>query len=205
MREILPGLYHWKVYNPYIKDAVDSYLAVLDPPVLIDPMEPQEGIEAFRILSPPAHIYMTNRLHDRHCQRFIDTYETTVWCHRSGLHEFQDRSLPVKPFDYGDNLPGDVKAIEVGILCPEETAFHLPIGKGVLAIGDALVRWEGTIGFVPDFLLGDDPPAIRTGIRDRFLQICSNYEFDHLIFAHGEPLVGMGKAALLEYLNNVKG
>ena len=203
MREILPGLYHWKVYNPYIKDAVDSYLALLDPPVLIDPMEPQEGIEALRKFSPPAHIYMTNRLHDRHCQRFIDTYGTTVWCHRSGLHEFQDGSLVVKSFDHGDNLPGDVKAIEVGILCPEETAFHLPIGKGVLAIGDALVRWKGTIGFVPDFLLGDDPPAIRTGIRDRFLQIYSNYEFDHLIFAHGEPLVEMGKAALLKYLKSV--
>ena len=204
MREILPGLYHWKAYNPYLKDVVDSYFAVLDPPVLIDPMEPPEGIELFRKYPPPAHIYMTNRLHDRHCQRFIDAYGTTVWCHRAGLHEFQDGSLAVSAFDHGDMLPGGGKAIEVGVLCPEETAFHLPIGEGVLAIGDALVRWVGTIGFVPDFLLGDDPPAIKAGIRDKFLQICNNYDFDHLLFAHGEPLIGMGKAALQEYLKTVR-
>lgn len=204
MKEILSGLYHWKVYNLYIKDKVDSYLAVLDPPVLIDPMEPPGGFDAFRRISQPTHIYLTNRLHDRHCQRYIETYGTTVWCHRAGLHEFQDGNLAVTAFDHGDELPGGVKAIEVGVLCPEETAFHLPIGEGVLAIGDALVRWEGQIGFVPDFLLGDDPPAIRAGIRDRFLEICKQFDFDHLLFAHGDPLIGGGKAALLEYLKRLR-
>lgn len=204
MREILPGLYHWKVYNPYIKDKVDSYWAVLDPPVLIDPMEPPEGLDAFRRVHPPAHIFLTNRLHDRHCQRYIDTFETTVWCHRAGLHEFQDGSLTVTAFEHGADLPGGVKAIEVGVLCPEETAFHLPIDGGVLAIGDALVRWEGELGFVPDFLLGDDPPAIRAGIRDAFIRICRDFDFDHLLFAHGEPLVGGGKVALQRYLESLK-
>ena len=203
MREILPGLFHWKVYNPDIKDQVDSYFAVLNPPVLIDPMEPAEGLDQFRRSSPPEHIYLTNRLHDRHCQHYIDAYRTTVWCHRAGLHEFQDGSLAVRAFDHGDDLPGGVKSIEVGVLCPEETAFHFPLAAGVLAIGDALVRWEGTIGFVPDFLLGDDPQAIRAGIRDRFLEICTNYDFDHLLFAHGDPLVGGGKAALLGYLRSL--
>lgn len=203
MREILPRLYHWKVYNPYIKEKIDSYFAVLDPPVLIDPMEPREGSDVFRQVSPPAHIYMTNRLHDRHCQRYIDTYGSIVWCHRAGLHEFQDESLAVTAFDHGDILPGGVKAIEVGVLCPEETAFHLPIAEGVLAIGDALVRWEGKIGFVPDFLLGDDPHGIRAGIRDAFLRICQDYDFDHLLFAHGDPLIGEGKAALQAFLQTV--
>ena len=204
MREILPGLYHWRIYNPYIKDKVDSYLALLDPPVLIDPMEPSEGIDVFKQFSRPGHIYLTNRLHDRHCQRYIDTYGTTVWGHHAGLHEFQDGSLAVTAFDHGDDLPGGVKAVEVGVLCPEETAFHLPIGGGVLAIGDALVRWEGKIGFVPDFLLGDDPSAIKAGIRDKFLQICNQLDFDHLLFAHGDPLVGDGKLALLQYLKSVR-
>jgi hypothetical protein len=204
MREILPGLYHWKVYNPYIKDKVDSYFAVLDPPVLIDPMEPPRGIELFRKFSPPAHIFLTNRLHDRHCQRYIDTYGTTVWCHRAGLHEFQDGSLTVTAFDHGDDLPGGVKTIKVGVLCPEETVFHLPLAEGVLAIGDALVRWDGEIGFVPDFLLGDDPPAIRAGIRNRFLEICKQFDFDHLLFAHGDPLVGEGKATLKRFLNSLR-
>jgi len=203
MREILPNLFHWKAYNPYIKDKVDSYFALLDPPILIDPMEPPGGVEVLRQFPSPAHIYMTNRLHDRHCQRYIDAYGTTVWCHRAGLHEFQDEGLLVRAFDHGDELPGGVRAIEVGVLCPEETAFHLPLGEGVLAIGDALVRWDGEIGFVPDYLLGDDPPTIKTGIREAFMGICTTFNFDHLVFAHGEPLVGGGKAALLQYLNRL--
>ena len=205
MREILSGLYHWQAFNPHIKDDVDSYFACLDPPALIDPMMPDEGIDWFRQTAPPANIYMTNRLHDRHCQRFIDTYGTTVWCHRTGLHEFQDGSLAVTSFEHGDELPGGVRAVEVGILCPEETAFHLPVAEGVLAIGDALVRWDGEIGFVPDYLLGDDPPVIKAGIRDAFLRICTNFDFDHLLFAHGEPLIGGGKAALRRYLDTVRG
>lgn len=204
MREILPGLYHWEAFNQHIEDDVDSYYVSLDPAVLIDPMEPEEGIDWFRQLAPPVNIYMTNRLHDRHCQRFIDTYGTTVWCHRAGLHEFQDGSLTVTSFEHGDELPGGLKALEVGVLCPEETAFHLPVAEGILAIGDALVRWDGEIGFVPDYLLGDDPPAIRAGIRDAFLYICTTFDFDHLLFAHGEPLVGGGKAALRRYLETVK-
>ena len=48
MRKILPDLYHWQVFNPHIKDDVDSYYVCLDPPVLIDPMEPEEGIDWFR-------------------------------------------------------------------------------------------------------------------------------------------------------------
>ena len=205
MQEILPGLYHWKAYNPYIKEKVDSYFAALDPPVLIDPMEPPGGLEVFRRFSLPAHIYLTNRLHDRHCQYYIDTFGTTVWCHRAGLHEFQDGSLTVTVFEHGDDLPGGVKAIEVGVLCSEETAFLLPLTKGVLAIGDALVRWEGEIGFVPDYLLGDDPPRIKTGICDAFIRICTSYEFDHLLFAHGDPVIGGGKAVLQRYLDSLKG
>ena len=205
MRQLLPSLYHWQAFNPDIKHNVDSYYVSLEPPVLIDPMIPDEGIDWFAQHGAPAHIYMTNRLHDRHCQAYIDRYGVTVWCHRAGLHEFGDGSLTVTPFEHGDELPGGVKAIEVGVLCPEETALLIPVAEGVLAIGDALIRWEGKVGFVPDPLLGDDPPAIRAGIRDAFLRICGDFEFDHLIFAHGEPVVGGGKALLQRYLETVKG
>lgn len=205
MKEILPGLYHWRAFNSYIDDDVDSCYAVLDPPVLLDPMEPKEGIEWFQHIGAPAHVYMTNRLHDRHCRRFIDTYNATVWCHRAGLHEFQDGSLAVTGFKHGDVLPGNVTAIKVGVLCPEETAFLLPMGDGVLAIGDALVRWKSKIGLVPDDLLGDDPPAVKAGLKEAFLRICSDYEFDHLVFAHGNPIIGGGKEKLRRYLKTMKG
>jgi hypothetical protein len=212
MRELLPGLYHWQAFNDDISHEVDSYYVVLDQPVLIDPMVPKEGIDWFRQHGEPTHVFMTNRLHDRGCQECIDTYGATVWCHRAGLHEFEDGlhefedgGLQVTAFDHGDELPGGVRALEVAVLCPEETALLVPVTGGALSIGDALVRWEEKIGFVPDYLLGDDPLAIKIGIRDAFLRICDSYDFDHLLFAHGEPLVGGGKAELRRYLEGLEG
>ena len=81
----------------------------------------------------------------------------------------------------------------------------MPLAEGVLAIGDALVRWDGEIGFVPDYLLGDDPEAIKAGIRAAFLRICDSSHFDHLLFAHGEPLIGGGKAQLRRVLEEMPG
>ncbi len=64
-----------------------------------------------------------------------------------------------KGFQHGDVLPGGVEALEVGVMCPEETAFLVPVGEDVLAIGDAMIRYS-ELGFVPDHLMGDDPEAI---------------------------------------------
>ena len=205
MRELLPGLYHWQAFNHDISHEVDSYYVVLDPPVLIDPMVPKEGIDCFRAHGEPTHVFMTNRLHDRGCQQYIDTYGATVWCHRAGLHEFEDGGLSVTAFDHGDELPGGVRALEVAVLCPEETALLVPVAGGALSIGDALVRWEDKIGFVPDYLMGDDPLAIKIGIRDAFLRICDNFDFEHLLFAHGDPLIDGGKADLRRYLKGIEG
>lgn len=205
MNEILPGLHHWQAFNSHIDHDVDSYHVALYPPIVIDPLLPHEGIDWFRGDRQPEHVFMTNRLHDRDCQQFIDALGATVWCHRAGLHEFGDNGMRVTPFDHGDELPGGVKALEVAVLCPEETALLISLAEGVLAIGDALVRWDGQIGFVPDYLLGDDPVAIKAGIRDAFLRICDGFDFDHLLFAHGEPLIGGGKAELHRNLKEMKG
>ena len=67
MNEIMPGLHHWQAFNSHIDHDVDSYHVALEPPVVIDPMLPQEG---------------------------------------------------------SNGLPGGVKALEVGVLYPEETALR---------------------------------------------------------------------------------
>jgi hypothetical protein len=71
-------LFHWQAYNDYIESDVDSYYARLDPPVLIDPLMPEEGIDWFRQHGIPQHIVMTNRHHDRNCQEFIDEFGVTA-------------------------------------------------------------------------------------------------------------------------------
>jgi hypothetical protein len=200
MKELLPGIFHWRVTHPDIHIEVDSYyVAALKPAFLIDPLKPRQGIEWFRERQAPANIYLTNRLHDRHSQQFMNAFGATVWCHQAGLHEFADGSLDVTAFRFGDELPGGVRALQVGVLCPEETGLLLPVGGGVLAIGDAVIHEDGELGFVPESLIGDDPAAIKQELKAALLRICEQEVFDHVLFAHGEPIIGGGKNALEDF------
>lgn len=197
MNEILPGIVHWRTLHPEIQIEVDSYYVfACAPALLIDPLVPSDGLEWFRQRTIPEHILLTNRLHDRDSHKFVKAFGASVWCHEAGLHEFQESRLPVRGFRFGDELPGGVKALEVDVLCPEETAFLLPVAGGVLSIGDAVIHEEGELGFVPDTLIGDDPPAIKRGLKAALLRLCEENVFDHLLFAHGDPIIGGGKEAL---------
>lgn len=200
MEEILPGVFHWTTFHEVIRAIVHSYyVAAAQPAFLIDPRVPKQGLKWFARRPRPSHIYLTNRLHYRHSDRFSREFGATVWCHRAGLHAF-DSARPVRGFEHGDALPGGVTALEVGVLCPEETALYWPAAGGLLSIGDAIVREDGeALGFVPDELMGDDPAGVKRGLRKIFATHLAR-EFDSLLFAHGAPWVGQGKAALAGFL-----
>ena len=200
MKEILPGVFHWKTFHEGIQAYVHSYyIAAADPPVLIDPRVPAQGIEWFTAHGAPQHIYLTNRHHYRHSGLFAERYGTSVWCHKAGLHEFS-HGEKVRGFAHGRELPGGILALKVASLCPEETALYVPLSGGVLSIGDAIVRYRGKLGFVPDEYMGDDPEGVKHGLRKIFLKHMREREFDHLLFAHGAPLVGGAKTALGKFL-----
>jgi hypothetical protein len=118
---------------------------------------------------------------------------------RSGLHEFAGGDEPdVMPFDFGDTVAPAVTALEVGALTPEDTAFHIAAGPGVLLFADALIRdGDGDLTYVPDGLMGDDPQGVRTGLTAALRRLLDRDDFDALLFAHGEP-VGHDGHALLE-------
>jgi hypothetical protein len=83
------------------------------------------------------------------------------------------------------------------VLCPEESALHVAVGDGFLAFADSIVRDDdGDLAFVSDYLLGDDPPAIRAGLRDAFARLIEEEEFDGLLLAHGGPSPSGGRAEL---------
>ncbi len=199
MKEILPGVFHWVTFHEGIGQDVHSYcLAGTEPVVLIDPRVPEEGLDWFERSGRPVHAYLTNRHHYRHSGRFEQAFGCTVWCHRAGLHEFTHGER-VKPYSHGDTLPGGVVALEVGVLCPEETALHIPRGAGILALGDALVRYGEELGFVPDELMGEHPKQVKQGLRKRFADLLET-EFDHLLFAHGAPWIGGAKEGLRAFV-----
>lgn len=199
IREILPGIFHWKAFHEGIQEEVDSYfLEGTSPPVLIDPLLPREGLEGFRSRKAPIHIYLTNRLHYRDSDRFQEAFGCRVWCHHAGLHEFHG-GPEVAGFEHGELLPGDIRALKVGSLCPEETALLIPLGEGALAIGDALVGTEDSLAFMPDELIGEGAEAVKRGIRQAFREHLEQ-PFDHLLFAHSSPWVGAAKRRLGRFI-----
>ncbi len=157
-------------------------------------MVPAEGLDWFRRQSKPEHVYLTNRLHYRGSDRFVEAFGTTVWCHSAGLHEFGPAPR-VRGFEHGDELPGGIRALKVGALCPEETAPLIPAGGGALALGDSAIRVNEHLEFVPDALMGEDPKAVKRGLRLAF-SVLLKERFEHLLLAHGRPFVKGGRDAL---------
>ena len=195
MDEIQPGLMHWSAFHERIRQ--DFHSAFHAPSgTLIDPMEPLGGIGEIEHHGRPQRIVLTSRHHYRHSDRFRAAYDIPVLCHRAGLHEFED-GRQVDAYEFGDELAPGVRALEVGVLTPEETALHIAAGDGALTLADAAIRGRhGELGFVPDSLIGDDPPAIRAGLRAAFKRLCDEHEFDTLLLAHADPIATGARSAL---------
>jgi hypothetical protein len=205
MQEVLPGVFHWPAMHPRINLEVSSYW-LEDGGILIDPLVPPDvGLRWFELRSAaPAAILLSNRHHYRDSARFQDAFGCPVYCNRAGLHEFA-RAAAVEGFDPGDALAGGLAALEVGGLCPDESALYIPQSRAI-AIADGIVRGSpegqtGPLGFVPDSLM-DDPPATKRQLLDAYAALVRQVDFEHLLLAHGGPLVGDGKAQLQEFLES---
>jgi hypothetical protein len=46
----------------------------------------------------------------------------------------------------------------------------------------------------------DDPPQTKRGLLDAFERVLRDYDFQHLLLAHGLPLIGDGRAQLEEFV-----
>ncbi len=203
MREILPGVIHWISVHPTIRIEVSSYW--LDAPgVLIDPLVPSDvGLEWFAArTAAPVAVLLSNRHHYRDSARFAAAFGCPVLCNQAGLHEFT-RGEPVDGFAIGEVLPGGVVACEVGQICPDDTALYLPDHRA-MAFADGLVGGGphgegGHLGFVPDVLM-DAPERTKQGLLESFRRLLAEYEFEHLLLAHGGPVIDDGRWQLEELI-----
>ena len=151
MEEIAPGMFHWTAFHDGIRQQVHSYY-IPGAAALIDPMEPDEGLDWFAERVPPERILLTNRHHYRHSGRFVDRFGSRVLCHKAGLHEFHGGPA-VEGFEFGKEVAPGITAQEVASICPEESAFYIEGGGGALSVADGVVEWPGRTGltFVPEF------------------------------------------------------
>jgi hypothetical protein len=198
MEEILPGVFHWTAVHPRIRIPVHSHFLREDA-TLLDPMlPPDEGIDWFEENGRPEQIVLTIRHHWRESERFVDEFGCRVLCHRAGLHEFEDDDRDVEGFEFGDRLAPRVTAQEVDAISPDDAALHIEVDAGVLAFADGIIHMGEDIGFVPDAYM-DEPEETKRGIVAAVGRLL-DLEFDHLLFAHGDPIVGGGKAALERFV-----
>jgi hypothetical protein len=198
MEQIAPGLWHWRTLHDRIGTEVSSHYLERER-VLLDPLVPEEGLDWFRRHGTPEHILLTNRHHDRDSWRLREEFGCTVHCIRNGIYELEGRG-EAEPFDFGDELPGGAIAYEVDAICPDETALHLP-RHSALACADGVIRARGggQLNFVPDQLM-DEPEQTKSGLRDAYGRLLE-LDFDVLLLAHGDPLVGGAKDALRAFIS----
>jgi hypothetical protein len=200
MQEIVPGVHVWSARHDGIGMTVHSaYVAAAR--ALIDPMLPPGGVDAVAALGgPPERVLLTIRHHYRQADAFVDAFGCSVHCHEAGLHEFEG-GPEVHGFAPGDEVAPGIVVCEVGAICPDECALHIAAWPGALACADGVVRWQDgdPLGFVPDGLLGDDPEAVKAGLRAAYARIADELEFEALLLAHGGPTATGGREALARF------
>lgn len=195
--EILTGVHHWTAKHPKLGVQVSSHYH--EPSAtLLDPLIPDEvGLDWFRDHGPPRRVVLTNRHHLRHSEEFGREFGCPILCNERGLHEFEGGPA-VEGFAVGTEVAPGVRALENGAICPDDTALLIDAGEGALALADAVVNYDG-IRLVPDSLLGDDPEAVKRDIRTHLERLLEE-DFHHVLFAHGDPIVGDGRARLREFV-----
>lgn len=196
MEEIAPGIHHWTAFHPKIRSPVSSYY-VEPADAVLDPMLPDEGLDWFEARDrPPRHAILTNRHHLRAAERFAEAFGCAIRASRPGMHEFEG-GPEVVAYDYGDEVAPGIVALEAGAICPDDAVLHIALGDGVLAFADGLIN-EAGIGFVPDHYM-DDPETVKTRMVEVARRLLER-DFDTLLFAHGDPVVGRGKETLREFV-----
>ena len=190
-------MWHWTARHDRIGAEVSSYYLAAER-AAIDPMLPAEGLEWFETQGPPEHVLLTNRHHDRHAWKLRERYGCTVHCIRNGIREIEGRG-PAEPFDFGDELPGGAIAYEVDAISPDETALFIPAHRA-LACADGLVHYGADLAFVPDRLM-DEPEQTKQNLRHAYRRLLDmELDFDHLLLAHGQPVIDGARQALAEFV-----
>jgi hypothetical protein len=200
MRELVPGIHHWKTYRDTIGAPVSSYW-IEAVGIVIDPMVPEEGLDAFRQARiGPQQVVLTTGLHDRHAERFAEEFSIPIRAPKEAAERIGDR-FGFGPYtDHRELAPG-VRAVHIGVLCDDEYALHITEPEGAIVVADAVHNYGDTLSFFSDDLLGDDAQEVKRGLKQQLWTLLQR-DFEHLLFTHGDPILRHGKRALREFVKS---
>jgi hypothetical protein len=200
VREVFPGVFHWTAFHPGIGARVSSHY-IASAGMVLDPKAPDAGWDA--LPERPRQIVLTSGHHGRDARELSELFGIPVRASREAAEHLGD-TLEVETFGDGEELAPGIRSIHIGELSADEGALHIAVENGAIAFADGVHRSDGSLGFFPDRLLGEDPEAVKRGLALAFGGLLE-LDFDHLLFAHGDPLVGGGKTALQSFAAGVVG
>ncbi|MCE9670950.1 MBL fold metallo-hydrolase [Myxococcus stipitatus] len=189
--EVVPGVHHWSVADDRLGGSHSDAYAVVDDDgavVLIDPLPIDEA--KLRELGDITAILLTAGNHQRSAWRFRKAFGAPVWAPENA---YGLESEPDYTYVAGDTLPGGLMPFHTpGPAIAMYTLWMQRHPRGVAFISDLLIHDDkGTPKFVPNEY--QDAP-LRT--RQSVQRILDHLTVDTVCFAHGEPIVSNGAAAL---------
>ena len=186
---VTEGIWTWGVSDDRVGGMLSSSAAVEEAPgeiVLIDPVRVDE--QELDRLGDVTAILITNGKHMRSAPHYRDLTGAAIW---APVHaDFTDEQVD-ETFTEGNELPGGLKVIEIIGPARAEHAFYLKRAGGVIIIGDALLNLEGGgLSILPE-KYNPDPGKTKQSCKKIL-----DYDFDVMLFGHGEPIRSGAKEKL---------
>ena len=196
MKNLLPGIWQWSWFSEEKQvDFNGLFLTVGEHKILIDP--PLMTGEASSVIlrnGPIDYIIVTNRDHARESARYQN--ELRCQLHVPEADAPQMDLKPTNTFKDGELLAGGIWVIQLNDQkSPGESALFIPLGKGVLIVGDALIgKPAGSVSLLSAEKYPDVGKA-QEGVR-RLLK----YNFDSLLVGDGASILTGAKQAVEQLL-----
>lgn len=187
--EVTPELWYWTAAHPAWRSGFDwpeevgcVYYETAEAVVLIDPLVPDDLWavldERHARAARPVRILLTAPWHERDAQVVGERYSASIWRHGST-----------------EALPTGVELFVPGGSAQEgQVAFYLPQPRA-LVVAEFFFGIDGRLEILPS-------PAERDpdGFRDSLRKL-ADLEIDHVLVAHGEPVLHSGRKRIAEALH----
>jgi glyoxylase-like metal-dependent hydrolase (beta-lactamase superfamily II) len=185
------SLWLWHVYDPAVKSDLFSSAVKTDARLfLIDPIPLAPScLEEMAVPIGGASVLVTNLNHLRAAAAFARQFDAPIFAARLVVGEFSATSA--RTIADGERIGPGVSAVVIDGAATGETAFHFADDGGTMVVGDALINFE-PYGFTllpPKYC--SDQKAMRRSLR-RLL----DWPFEHLLFAHGTPILTAARERL---------
>jgi glyoxylase-like metal-dependent hydrolase (beta-lactamase superfamily II) len=192
MREILPGILTWPWFSTRFGYDFHGFMVRRpDGNLCIDPVEPTDDDLAALAREGVAHILLTNRNHYRAAARLRERTSARVAVHAADADFVRDKGVPVDDLLVPGHRIGPFTVLHVAGKSPGEVAFHWP-EKRLLIVGDACIgNPPGRLSLLPNAVM-DMPAELRHSLG----RVAAEVDFDTLLLADGESILGGARAAL---------